>query len=70
MIFSQPGFLPMLVVKILNLRWILGSYSGGYDDCSLLGCNCVKSIESQLLFLRNILPPFLRSKNKLSEVPV
>jgi hypothetical protein len=40
-----------------------------YEEFCHLGYNFVQSVESQLTFWRNMLPPSLRSKNNSSKKP-
>jgi hypothetical protein len=48
---------------------IRGTHSSGYEEFYLLGYNAMQSVESQLMFGRNTLPPSLVSKNTLCLLP-
>jgi hypothetical protein len=45
-------------------------HSGAYEEFYLLGYNALLSVESQVTFRRNTLPPSSGFKNKSSKKPV
>jgi hypothetical protein len=72
-ICSRNGFHPLLgdtdISEEPSKCRICSSHRGGYEEYYPLQCNAMQSIESQLIFQRNILLSSSRAKNKLCLLP-